>query len=97
MKGWAAGGPLRAHSYRAATVLRTRATDSRRQAVPRRVRYARSFRLAAILRMALPSLRNISASVGLLCGIRFQVLAVGRQPGTEWNVTSPLSAIALVV
>jgi hypothetical protein len=34
---------------------------------------------------------------GLLCGVRFQMLAIGRQSGTEWNVTSPFAAIALVV
>jgi hypothetical protein len=55
--------------------------------------------LAAILRIALPSFAQPPdlGERGLLGGVRFQVLAIGRQPGTEWNVTSPFAAIALVV
>jgi len=91
--------PLSPARWRGSPVPRTRATDSSRQGVPRRVRRSWWLRAAAIPRRVALSWRNrrISDKTPLLSRIRFQVLPVTCEPGAERNVSNTFALAAFVV
>ena len=88
---------IRPVEIHAARCLRTRATDSSRHAVPRRVRNS-WFRAAAIARRVAPWLRSrrISASAACSAGSGSKVLPVRREPGAEHNIAHALALAPFV-